>query len=92
MNERSPEGTFKTTVSAADVLELFDEVEGPVLGTGDVSQQLQCTRDTARGKLDTLEERGLVESRMVGRTKVYWLHNRSGDLRDWMETDGDAEQ
>lgn len=84
MTERSPAGKFTSTVTAADVLELFDAVEGPVLGSGDVAGTLHCTRDTARRKLDMLEDRGLVASRMVGRTRVFWLTNRSGDLRDWL--------
>lgn len=91
MTERSSTGTFTSTVSAADVLDLFDAVEGPVLGSGDVAENLHCTRDTARRKLDVLEDRGLVASRMVGRTKVFWPVNRSRDLRDWAADQTDSE-
>lgn len=88
MPERGPEGTFRSTVTATDVMELFEAVEGPVLGSADVADELGCTRETARRKLDLLQKRGLVASRTVGRTTVYWRVDRSSDLRDWL--DGDA--
>ena len=87
MPERGPEGTFRSTVTTTDVVELFDVVAGPVVGSADVANHLGCTRDTARRKLDLLEKRGLVASRMVGRTKVYWRVDRSSDLREWLDDD-----
>jgi DNA-binding IclR family transcriptional regulator len=85
MPERGPEGTFRTAVTPADVLDVFETVEGPVLGAGDVAAQLGCTRSTARRKLGQLAERGLVDSRMVGRTKVYWPTEPVQDLDEWLE-------
>jgi|AntDeeMinimDraft_5_1070356.scaffolds.fasta_scaffold00220_34 predicted ArsR family transcriptional regulator len=87
MPDRGPEGTFRSTVTTTDVVELYDVVDGPVLGSADVANHLGCTRDTARRKLDLLEKRGLVDSRMVGRTKVFWRVDRSSDLREWLDED-----
>lgn len=88
MVERDARGRFRTAVTVADVLALYEEIEGPVLGASDVAERLGCTRATAREKLTALENRGLVASRRVGRTTVFWRVSRSGDLRDWSDAQG----
>lgn len=91
MVERDARGRFRTTVSVTDVLSLFDEVEGPVIGTIDVADRLGCTRSTALEKLRTLEDRGLVESRRIGPVRVFWRSSPTGDLSDWGIKDGSVD-
>jgi len=87
MPDRGPEGTFRSTVTTTDVVELYDVVDGPVLGSADVANHLGVRATQLRRKLDLLEKRGLVDSRMVGRTKVFWRVDRSSDLREWLDED-----
>lgn len=70
--ERSDTGEFVESVSPRDVLARFDEVEGPILTTGDVTDALDCTRETARRKLNALHEDGVLGRRKTAGRVVYW--------------------
>jgi len=70
--ERNDRGQFTETVTLADVLVVFDDVDGPVVTSGDVADRTGCSRDTARRKLGQLHDRGLVESRETAGRVVYW--------------------
>lgn len=72
MVERNERGQIIESVTPDDVLELFEEIEGPVLSSGDVAEHFDVTTETARAKLNALAERRDVDHRRVGRTKVYW--------------------
>jgi len=65
-------GTFVETVSLEDVLDVFDAVDGPVILSADVADTLDCSRETARRKLNDLYERGDLDRRKVSRRVVYW--------------------
>ena len=70
--ERSDSGTFVETVSLEDVLGVFDAVRGPVITSSDVADQLDCTTEAARQKLQRLYDRGEVDKRKTGRVVVWW--------------------
>jgi len=70
--EHGEGGEFVETVTLADVLGVFDAVRGPVVFSADVADQLDCSRETARRKLEELHDRGDVERRKVARRVVYW--------------------
>lgn len=70
--KREDSGRFTDTVTAGDVLGVFDAVEGPVVTSGDVAEALDCSRETARRKLRTLEERGRIASRKTAGRVVWW--------------------
>ena len=70
--ERSDAGTFVETVTLEGVRGVFDDVQGPVITSSDVSDALGCTTEAARQKLRRLVDQGEVDRRKTGRTVVYW--------------------
>lgn len=70
---RNESGQYTDEVTLDDVLGVFDEVEGPVVTTGDVAEITGCSDDTARRKLSTLRERGLLARRKAAGRMLYWL-------------------
>ena len=79
--KRSQGGKFAEAVTLDDVLGVFERVEGPVVTSSDVADALDCTTETARRKLKQLRDEGLVDSRMAGRTTVWWLTDAAADER-----------
>lgn len=71
-DEREDSGRYAETVTLDDVLGVFEAVEGPVVTSGDVADALDCSRETARRKLRTLEEQGRVASRKTAGRVVWW--------------------
>jgi biotin operon repressor len=71
--EREDTGRYAETVTLDDVLGVFESVEGPVVTSGDVADALECSRETARRKLRTLEEQGRVASRKTAGRVVWWV-------------------
>lgn len=70
--EHGESGEFVETITLADVLGVFDAVDGPVVLSADVADTLDCSRETARRKLETLHDRGELERRKVARRVIYW--------------------
>ena len=79
--ERGDAGRFTETVTLEDVLEVFEVVDGPVVTSGDVAEQLDCSRETARRKLRTLEDRGTVASRKTAGRVVWWIVDDGESVR-----------
>jgi hypothetical protein len=73
--EHGADGAFVETVPLDDVLRVFRRVRGPVVFSADVADQLGCSRETGRRKLEALYERGDVDRRKVSRRVVYWRHD-----------------
>lgn len=71
--DRDDAGNFTDAISLDSVLDVFDDVEGPVVTSGDVAEALKCSRETARRKLGTLENQGRVASRKTGGRSVWWI-------------------
>lgn len=70
--ERGDTGRYTETVTPDDVLGVFETVEGPVVTSGDVADALDCSRETARRKLRTLEEQDFLASRKTAGRVVWW--------------------
>ena len=70
--ERNESGRYVESVTPETVLDLFEEVEGPVLTSGDVRERYDVTSETAKRKLQELERRGLVDSRISSGRTIYW--------------------
>lgn len=70
--ERNESGQFTETVTLDDVLDIFDEVDGPVVTTGDVAEKTGCSQDSARRKLEQLHEQGRVGRRKTAGRVIYW--------------------
>ena len=71
--EREDTGRYTGTVALDDVLGVFKRVDGPVVTSGDVAEALDCSRETARRKLRTLEEQGRVAGRKTAGRVVWWV-------------------
>ena len=80
--EHGETGEFVETVTLDDVLAVFDAVEGPVILSADVADELDCSRETARRKLETLHDRGDLEWRKVARRVIYWRPERDEKAAD----------
>ena len=72
-DEREDTGRYVETVTLDDVFAVFEAVEGPVVTSGDVAEALDCSRETARRKLRTLEQQGRVAGRKTAGRVVWWV-------------------
>ncbi len=83
--DRNDHGRFSDRIPLDRVLEVFDAREDPArpLTAGDVGDELGCSRRTAYDKLETLAERGDLETRKVGaRGRVWWVSMDTGAAAD----------
>lgn len=69
---RDEHGQFTEQVSLADVLDVFDAVEGPVVTSGDIASLTGCSDDSARRKLERLYDQGRLGRRKTAGRVVYW--------------------
>jgi len=53
----------------------------PAVGTSQVADELDVERQTADKHLRGLAERGLLNTKMIGQVRVWWLHD---DGREWL--------
>lgn len=72
VRERDETGRFVQTITRGGIRALFDEVDGPVIGTGDVAERFDCTNQAAINALDAMVADGELGKRKVGRSAVYW--------------------
>jgi len=72
-DERGDGGRYTEAVTLEETVKVFESVKGPVVTSSDVADRLDCSRETARRKLRTLEERGRVASRKTAGRVVWWL-------------------
>jgi hypothetical protein len=70
--ERGSSGEYVESVTLSDVLEVFDTTRGPVVLSADVAAAENCSRETARRKLNQLYERGDLARRKVSNRVLYW--------------------
>ncbi|MEZ3114858.1 hypothetical protein RYH80_02855 [Halobaculum sp. MBLA0147] len=78
------------TVTADDVVGLFDVVEGPVLTTRDVRLLTGVGPDRARSLLEELVEDGRLATRVSGQTGLYWRRDDEPvDVPAFLTGDGD---
>lgn len=69
---RDEHGQYTEKVSLADVLAVFEAVDGPVVTTGDVASVTGCSDDTARRKLAKLHDQGRLGRRKTAGRVLYW--------------------
>lgn len=71
--ERTETGEYVETVTTDRVLGVFASVDGPVVTSADVSDALDCSRETARRKLSRLAEQGRIDRRKTAGRVIWWL-------------------
>lgn len=84
--KREEGGRFQETISLDAVMDVFDEVDGPVITSRDVADVLDCTRKTAKRKLDALERRDRIEQREAAGRTVCWVSDSEKQRFDVDET------
>jgi len=80
-DEREDSGRYAETVTVDAVLAVFETVAGPVVTSGDVADALDCSRETARRKLHSLEECGQIASRETAGRIVWWIVDERASAR-----------
>jgi len=70
--DRDDAGRFEPAVTRADVMRVFESVDGPAITSSDVADDLDCSKEVARKRLRELEADGRVERRKSGRTVLWW--------------------
>lgn len=70
--KRNNNGQYTESIGLDGVLAVFDTVEGPVITSGDVADERDCSTETARRKLRELESRGRLRSRETAGRVVWW--------------------
>lgn len=59
-------------MTETEVLDLFEQIPGPVITTTDLAETYDMTTEGAKRKLNDLCDAGLLDRRKTGRTHVYW--------------------
>jgi len=63
------------------ILEAIRNSYAPAVGTSEVADKLGVERQTVDKHLRKLDERELVETKLIGQVRVWWL---SDDGRKWL--------
>lgn len=53
----------------------------PAVGTSQIADELDVERQTADKHLRELADRGLLNTKMIGQVRVWWLHDNG---REWL--------
>ena len=75
MNNESDDGR----ASSGQFVDLYpesaflDALRGEPVGTSEVAQAVGCTEKTAFNRLHALADAGTIGTRLVGRTRIWWL-------------------
>jgi predicted transcriptional regulator len=61
------------SISDEEVLRAIRDLYGPAVGTSEVANRLDVVTQTADKYLRRLHEEGLINTRKIGRVRVWWL-------------------
>lgn len=61
------------TASDEAILKAIHQIYGPAVGTSEIAEEVGVARQTADKHLRDMADRGLVNTRMVGQVRVWWL-------------------
>ena len=70
--ESDDEGSFKREYTHQDVKEAFGTLDEAVILTSDIAEELGCSNETARRRLNDLYDDGWINKRTFGRQTVWW--------------------
>lgn len=56
-----------------DILQFVSDAYGPAVGTSDVASHFDVRTQTASNYLNRLHKEGLLDTRKVGRARIWWL-------------------
>jgi predicted ArsR family transcriptional regulator len=69
-------------VTDEELLEAFDDIEGPFVTAGELADLLPISRTAINKRLKDLRSRGVIESKKPTKTMVGW----------WLSDDGQASE
>lgn len=71
-------------VSDEDLLKAIREFEYPFMSTSEIGEEVgfRSPADSARPRLKDLKERGLVDSRKIGRYHTWWITEEGKEFID----------
>lgn len=69
---RNDRGQYVETTTDEDLIALLERLPGPVITTSDVAETFDITTEGARRKLNDLCDRGILDRRKSGQTRLYW--------------------
>jgi len=61
--------------SDEEVLQAIQDHRAPAVGTGDVADAVGVSRQAADYRLKNLKDDGLIDTELIGQTKIWWLTN-----------------
>lgn len=67
-----------------EILQIFADNSDPALTTSEVAEKLQMSQQGAYSRLEDLVDRGLIDTKMFGQGRGWWL---TDDGRDLLESD-----
>jgi len=70
--ERDSQGRYTGQIQLEDVLAVLKKANTPVMTAKQVADEMGCTREAARQKLESLHEEEQVEKMKVGARAVVW--------------------
>ena len=70
--EQDEQGRSPPPITLADVLEVSEKVDSPVVTSSDIAERTGCSQDSARQKLEQLHEQGEIERQEYPDRIVYW--------------------
>jgi predicted nucleotidyltransferase len=81
--QRTETGEYVETVTSEKVLDALKSISDPVATATEVGEEIGCTGQAARKKLNQLHETGEVERKTVGaRAVVWWRPENDTDVED----------
>jgi len=75
------------TADRKSILEALALAYSPVLGTSDIAERTGVSRQAVDQRLRRMAEDGLVETRKIGRSRVWWITNKG---RAYLDPDEDS--
>ena len=79
------DGRFEPTFEREEFLDAVDDLELPT--TAEIAESVGCAHRTALHHLNNLEERGDLDSRMIGRAKVWSIDDTDETASNRRESD-----
>ena len=62
----------KQSVTDAEIMEAFSEIDGPFAGAAEIGDFFNHTRQWAHRRLSELHDQGVVERKKTGEQSVVW--------------------
>jgi len=69
-----------------NILEFINGAYSPAVGSVDVADHFDVTDEGARKYLRRLDDSGFIDSRKIGRSKIWWLTNKGEQRIDSIQS------